>query len=744
MGQGGRPSHASALGATPSIVLFSLTALTSAFLVFWVEPLVARLVLPLLGGSPAVWNTCLVFFQAALLGGYLYAHLTSRYLGVRRQALLHLALLGLTLGTLPVAIHADWAPPASDQPIAWLLGALTAAVGAPFFMLSATAPLLQRWLAGMDHPRATDPYPLYAASNAGSLLGLMAFPAVLEPTLRLGRQASLWSAGYVVVLGLASFCALLVWRSPARSTSADPPSAAGPAAAPAPGDRARWMALAFVPSSLLLGVTSYLTTDVASVPLLWVVPLAIYLLSFVVVFARPGRTASRIPVGIHVLVVMVFVVLNFWNTGLDHRWAYPLHLGVFALTALVLHDELATVRPAPLHLTEYYLWLAIGGALGGAFNALLAPVLFDTVAEYVPMVVLACFLRTAPQRRGGGVAARLGGAAVAVLPAAALAVVIAFRAGHLRVTGIAAALVGSAVIATIPRLRTEALVFGACLVAVGLAGAAAFRSPATLLRADRSFFGAYRVVQSGQTRLLYHGTTVHGVQLTGARDPTRPAAYYHPAGPPGQVFEALESRLEGKQVAVVGLGVGSLLCYARPGQSWTFYEIDPLVERLARDPAYFTFLRDCPVQATVVLGDARLTLGREPPGRFALLVLDAFISDAIPVHLLTREALAIYRRVLAPGGALLFHISNTHLELEPVVAALAADAGMLGLSTRYLSDPWRDPEGMGASSQWVLLATERESAGRLTADPRWSPLDAAPRRRPWTDDHSNVFGAMRW
>lgn len=729
------------------IALFSLTALTSAFLLFWVEPLFARMVLPLLGGSPAVWNTCLMYFQTLLLGGYLYAHLSTRYLGVRRQAVLHFVLLALTLVALPVAIPAGWTPPPTERPIAWLVLLLTVALGAPFFMLSATAPLLQRWLAALDDPAARDPYLLYAASNTGSFLGLLAFPAVLEPTLRLGRQSVLWSVGFVVAAALTGACVAAVRRSaPLRGFEN---AAAGrdyvEAAPLRAGERLRWIALAFVPSSLLLGVTTYLTTDVAAVPFLWVVPLAIYLLTFVVAFARPGRTAPGLPVELHALLVTTLLLVTFWRVDLDQQWGYPLHLGVFALTALVLHGELAARRPAPAHLTEFYLWMALGGALGGAFNALAAPLLFDSVAEYLPIVVLGCFLRPSRRLPVEPVLERLQTVTAAALPALVLAVPAAFGAGERRLSGVPVALVASLAAGAIALTRRRnALLFGSALAALGIAGVALFRSPASVLHAERSFFGAYRVVQSREARLLYHGTTIHGAQFTDGPRRDRPLTYYHPDGPAGQLFRALDAQLQGRRIGVVGLGAGSLLCYGSPGQAWTFYEIDPVVERIARDSAYFTFLRDCPPGAAVVLGDARLTLAREPDGRYALLVLDAFSSDAIPVHLLTREALAVYRRVLEPGGLLLVHISNQHLNLAPVVAALAADAGLTGLLAEHAPGDRREDEELDFRCDWVVLAGTVTDLEPLAADPRWRPLRNPSGRRPWTDDYSDVFTAIAW
>ena len=745
----------------PLIALLALTALTSAFLLLWVEPLFARMALPLLGGSPAVWNTCLMYFQAALLGGYLYAHLTSKYLDIRRQGVLHLTLLALALLALPIAIPHGWTPPDSGDVVAWLAALLTVAVGVPFLILSATAPLLQRWMAGMPQLSGRDPYVLYAASNAGSLLGLLAFPFVLEPELRLGQQSTLWAAGYVVLVVLMAACVALLWRQaraidpsaaaitsavePGQGSASGAPPSAASSASPTLRDRLRWVALAFVPSSLLLGVTAYLSTDVAAVPLLWVVPLMLYLLTFIIVFARRSVVTPRLTLVLHTLLVPVFVVIVFWQVDLDQRWQYPLHLGIFAVTALVLHGELAATRPSPAHLTEYYLWIALGGALGGAFNALLAPLLFRTVVEYQWMVVLACFLRPSRSERGGDWLERLQSLSTAALPALLLAVVVAFRLGSYRVLGISIAWLATVAAASIViAQRANALRFGASVAALATAGLLLFQPSRDVLLADRSFFGAYRVTRAGPLRYLWHGTTIHGAQYADSARRTRPLTYYHPAGPVGQVFQALQDRLAGRHVGVVGLGAGSLLCYATPGQEWTVFEIDPLIVRIARDPAYFTYLRDCPVQPKIVLGDARLTLARQPDRHFALLVLDAFSSDAIPVHLLTREALAVYQRLLEPGGALLLHISNKHLELQPVVAALARDAGLAALVAEHEVDHAKEDEEMDYSCDWVLLTNRSEDAGSLAGDARWRRLADAGEREPWSDDYSNVFRAMRW
>jgi hypothetical protein len=726
------------------LALFSITALTSAFLLFWVEPLFAKMVLPLLGGSPAVWNTCLMFFQTMLLLGYLYAHVSSRYLDARRQVWMHVALLGLALFALPVGIRHDWTPPASGHVIPWLIQLLTIAVGAPFLVLAATAPLLQRWLSDADHPAAKNPYMLYAASNTGSLLGLLAFPIVLEPNLRLGEQSRLWTAGYAVALTLTIACATLVWKR--SRSSAQPAEDPELGHAPTTRDRIRWLALAFVPSSLLLGVTTYLSTDVAAMPLLWVVPLALYLITFIIVFSRKSRRPS-LPVAIgHAVLVTVLVLVVFWDANLDLRWEYALHLGVFTATALVLHGELAATRPAPKYLTEFYLWMALGGALGGAFNALVAPVLFKSIAEYQLMVVVACFLRPSWRSRVVGAIGGVPGTTIALIPALLLGVIMWLGVGSRHVIGVPANIIISIIAgAMVVSLSVSALRFGTGIAAIAIAGFFQTHNSERILLADRSFFGAYKVQRiSGPANFLIHGTTIHGAQFLDSARRLNPVTYYHPNGPAGQLFSALQARLPDKRIAVVGLGAGSLLCYSRPGEDWTFFEIDPLVERISKNPRYFTFLRDCAVRPAVIIGDARLTLAHQPDRRFGLLIIDAFSSDAIPIHMLTREAFAQYERVLDDGGILFVHISNKHLDLQPVVASLARDAGLVALIGEHSARGSRETRDLDYSSDWVALARRREDLGALVNDRRWRWLAARPGDEPWTDDYSNVFSVIKW
>ncbi len=728
------------------LALFALTTLGSAFLLFWVEPLFAKMVLPMLGGSPSVWNTCLMYFQVMLLLGYLYAHVTSKYLSSKRQAVLHVALLALAVLSLPVGIPRGWTPPASGNVILWLTGLLSVAVGAPFVLLAATAPLVQRWLTDSDHPAATNPYVLYAASNTGSLIGLLAFPVVMEPHLRLGQQAWVWSAGYGIAIVLAAGSAFFAWKRSEHphfmSTEGEIEAGSPP---PTLGERARWVALAFIPSSLLLGVTTYLSTDVAAMPLLWVIPLALYLITFIIVFARAGRNVDRFAVTLHGGLVTLLMIALFWGSGMSLRATYALHLAVFAVTALVLHGELAASRPAPEYLTGFYLWMALGGALGGAFNAIVAPLLFKSIAEYQLVLVAACFLRPGWRSRTGDIAAVIPPPVLSLLPALLVGSVAWYGFADYRLMGVSVKVVSSvAAILIVLSVSSSASRFGFAIAAMAVATSIIDSRYDTDLVAARSFFGSYRVQRVyGLAHRLVHGTTTHGAQYQDSLRRTTPETYYHRSGPVGQVFSVLDAQLSGKGIAAVGLGAGTVLCYSKPGQNWTFFEIDPLMRKISSDPRYFTYLRDCAVRPRIVIGDARLTLSREPSKRFALLIVDAFSSDAIPVHLLTRESFKVYERVLDDHGVLFVHISNKHLDLKPVVGALAADAGLTALIQDH--EPNEKVDGdLAYPSEWVVLARDKADIGSIATDSRWRILSVGTKSRVWTDDYSNVFSVIKW
>ncbi len=725
------------------IFLFGLAALTSAFLIFWVEPLFAKLVLPLLGGSPAVWNTCLMFFQALLLLGYLYAHASSRYLPPRRQIILHAALVAVCFIQLPLALPEGWVPPAAGNVIPWLVGVLAVSLGAPFFVLSATAPLLQRWLASARDP-VKNPYVLYAASNAGSFLGLLAFPLLLEPTLRLSEQTRLWTWVYVAAFILISACGAAIWRRLPEGKAATGSGAPADVLEPVWRERVMWVLLAFVPSSLLLGVTTYLSTDIAATPLLWVIPLALYLLTFVIVFSNSGKLLTSGAASVHAILVTALALIFFWQVSIGFQRGYALHLGVFAFTTLVLHGRLAASRPHPAHLTEFYLWMAFGGALGGAFTALVVPLVFDSTRDYLMMVVIACFLRPTFRLARSRRRLELRNIAIVLLPATFLYAASRYDLETHTLLGVSSLWIicffaGLVVVS----LMTDALRFGLAVAAIAVAGHY-LQTTRAVLYADRSFYGVYRVARApGPTMMLYHGTTIHGAQFTERARRLTPITYYHPAGPVGDVFRELAPSLEGADIGIVGLGTGSILCYSRPGERWTFYEIDPKVESIARDKRFFTYLSDCEVDPTIVFGDARLTLAREPEAKFSIIVVDAFSSDAIPVHLLTREAVKTYFRALTEDGVLMVHISNRRLDLEPVVADLALDAGLEARVKNHAVSEARQDTDYDYESDWVIMARRLEDFGPLAADTMWVELEPSLKKRPWTDDYSNILSVIR-
>ncbi|HVO09248.1 MAG TPA: fused MFS/spermidine synthase [Vicinamibacteria bacterium] len=719
------------------IVFYAAATLLGSALLFVLEPMTAKRLLPLLGGTPAVWTTCLLFFQALLLAGYAYAHVATARLRPPWPVALHAALALVPLASLPLPATAP--PPPQAQPSAWLLGTLLTGVGLPFFVLSASAPVLQSWFARAAPAR--DPYALYAASNLGSLLGLLAYPALLEPVLTQDELGRLWRLGYAAYAALVLVCARHVARAPAGGGPLrnDAASASAADAAVGPRTLARWIVLAAVPSSLVLGVTSYLATDVASVPLLWVVPLALYLLTLVAAFSRSSAAATAAADLALPMQALLVVMLMVGSLAVPLGLTALLHLVLFTAAALVCHGQLARVRPVPAHLTTYYLAIAVGGVLGGAFNALLAPRLFSGVVEYPLAIVAALALRPRGATRQASLPDRISLLALLAAALAAAAVWWTHRSGtEPRLVALLLAVPVLLAYALRRHPRHFAAAVGLMLLAGGL-GASRY---GPTVHAFRTFFGVYRVREDPATglRVLLHGTTLHGMQSLDPAWRREPLGYYDRRGPVGQAFAALPAASRAR-VAVIGLGVGGLAAYARPGQRWTFFEIDPAVERLARDARWFSYLADCGERCAVVVGDGRVSLGREPAGAYDLLVLDAFSSDAIPVHLLTREAFLLYRSRLAGGGALLVHLSNRHLDLGPVLGRLADEQGLVALRQADRGDPATRPPRL--SSDWMVLARDARDVGPLIVDSRWVPVAAAPAAPLWTDDHSSLLGVVR-
>jgi hypothetical protein len=730
--------------------VYAAAILVAAFLLFMLEPMFAKMALPFFGGSAAVWNTAVMFYQLALLTGYVYAHYVTSRLPSGFQVGLHLSLVLLVFLALPIIASPAWAPPDNRNPALWLLLLMLLRIGLPFVMLSATSPLFQRWFAGTSHPAAGDPYFLYAASNGGSLLGLLSYPLLIEATIPLHGQSLLWTAGYAIFVVLALVTAVVTIRrqSPLEAVSH---AFGAPAYRPAEDGIGvwrclRWVFLAFLPSSLMLSVTTYLSMEIAPFPLLWVLPLALYLLTFILAFA--GKRVVPWPLLARALpIVLVLVVVTFPLALLLPIWlTVGLNLIAFFVIALAFHTALADDRPPARRLTSFYLWLAIGGAIGGIFNALLAPLLFRSVAEYWLGLILAGLL----VRRPGG---RPAGASARWLDIAWPALLALLMGGGLWAMRYyfpqAPTLVGLSVVCLIPAVlclsfASRPIRFASGLAAILFVGVSVLINSGKAIYAERNFFGINRVfVEDQQQRhVLVSGNTLHGFQ---SLDPARvcePLSYYAATGPIGQVFGTLAAA--SKRIGVVGLGTGSLAGYHRPGQAWTFYEIDPAVAQIASDQRYFTFLRNCAPDTRVELGDARLSLVGDKGTAYDLLILDAYSGDTVPAHLLTREALALYLDRLASHGVLAFHISNRRLDLGPVVGNLASDAGIAAIRRDDMSIGAEEAARGKLPSQWVLMARDRTDFGELASDPHWQPLANRHGIPVWTDDYSSLLPVIRW
>jgi SAM-dependent methyltransferase len=719
---------------------FTLAVFLSAALLFVVEPMFGKLVLPLLGGSPAVWITCMLFFQGALLLGYLYAHLGPRWLGVRRHAVLHLALLLLCVFLLPIGVAETHGASRLGHPALWLLWVLTLSLGAPFVLLSSTGPLLQVWFSNTSHPEADSPYFLYAASNAGSLIALLSYPFLIEPGIPLKDQATFWSLGYLVLVALVAVSAAFQTRRASIGETAEV------ARLPLPRIEVRtalrWVLLAFVPSSFFLALTTYVTTDVAAVPLLWVVPLVLYLLSFTMVFARRPIIPHAVLVRWQPVGLIALAVIDFWGPSGSSPWLLPLHLIVFFVTALVCHGELAATRPPAARLTEFYLCIAVGGLLGGVFNALIAPALFDSVLEYSLTIVAACAVRPRPSDPSPRRHQRWD----LPLIACACAVLVFTHLGIGDRPALAAALVASALVAVIClRLSRDPTRFTLAIAAVVIAGLVVRKARPGILLEERNFFGVREVREDtrAHAHVLMHGTTKHGAQSTDPRKRREPLSYHNRQGPLGDIFRVLPSA-PGRRVAVIGLGTGAMAAYAGRGEHWVFYEIDPDIARVARDPRYFTYLQDTPASVDVILGDGRISLAMAPAHSYDLIVLDAFSSDAIPMHLLTLEALSVYLSKLSNNGLMVFHLSNRYLDLEPVIGRLAQAARLSGLVRENTGRSRELLESGGDPSIWAAVALGDSSLDALRHDERWHPLPIRESVPLWTDDFSNIFSVFRW
>ncbi len=729
------------------LAVYTAAIFTSALLLFSVQPLFTKMVLPRLGGSPAVWSVAMVFFQSLLLAGYAYAHYLMTLRSRTAPVVIHLALLLLALLTLPLSIASGWGEPPSSGYAFWLLGLFTASIGLPFFALAANNPMLQAWFVRTGHPDGPDPYFLYASSNIGSFLALLSYPVLFEPILTLHAQNLIWTAGYGVLILLIAACGVLLVRSPPVSVATDAASG-GEAPAPSWLLRARWIFLAAVPSGLLIAVTAHISTDVAAAPLLWVLPLSLYLLTWVLVFqSRPLLPHAWM---LHLQPLAIAGVMVLLAIGGEQNLLLTLggHQLCFFVIAMACHGELARTRPAASHLTGFYVALSFGGMVGGLFAGLVAPYTFSWIAEYPILLALAALCRP----RDGSAIPGSNWLWLAVVAVICVVMALSFREGEAQtffeewrvwlVGAVAASAVLQAVVLRIDRWRL------AVMVALGLALIRLYPTDEGRVETVRSFFGVHKIVVTphGQYHVLMHGTTIHGAEKFQNDDGTpitgrpEPISYYHKDGGIGQAIQAIRARKSGPlQVAVIGLGAGTLACASQPGENWKFFEIDQTMVDTARDPKYFTYVQACQPDMQPVIGDARLTFAKEPDGAYDLIIVDAYSSDAIPIHLATEEAMEIYKDKLAPQGAVLMHVSNRHLELASVVVGIAEENDLK--SWVYNEDSGRDGEYIFTTNV-VISAREEADVGRLASDGKWVLTEATEGQRVWTDDYSNVLGAV--
>jgi hypothetical protein len=736
-------------GARNKLVLVVYTAaiFISALLLFSVQPLFTKMVLPRLGGSPAVWSVAMVFFQSLLLGGYAYAHylmtLKSRIVPV----VIHLALLVVALLTLPLSIASGWGEPPASGYAFWLLGLFAASIGLPFFALAANNPMLQAWFVRTGHPDGPDPYFLYASSNIGSFLALLSYPVLLEPMFTLRTQNLIWTGGYALLIVLIAACGVLLLRSPAMSVEAISASD-GDAPPPTWAMRLRWIFLAAVPSGLLIAVTAHISTDVAAAPLLWVLPLSLYLLTWVLVFQSRPLLPHHLMLTLQPFAIAGVMVLLVIGGEQNLLLTLGGHQLCFFIIAMACHGELARTRPAASYLTGFYVALSFGGMVGGLFAGLIAPYTFSWIAEYPILLALAALCRPRVTSKVRGVL----GVWLAAVAAILVLIALSYRQGTPtefletnRVWVVAAAAAVAVLLAVFWRISRWQL---AALVALGLVLIRVYPSDDGRVETVRSFFGVHKIVvtANGQYHVLMHGTTIHGAEKFLNDDGTpvkgRPEAisYYHTSGGMGQAIAAIRERKGGPiRVAVIGLGAGTLACQSLPGEDWTFFEIDQTMVDTARDPKYFTYINSCEPSMKPVIGDARLTFAKEKDGAYDLIIVDAYSSDAIPIHLATEEAMAIYKAKLAPQGAVVMHVSNRHLELASVVVGIAEENDLK--SWVYNEDSGRDSEYIFTTNV-VISAREEADVGKIASDDKWVLTEATEGQRVWTDDYSNVLGAV--
>ncbi len=732
------------------ILLFAFTLFTSAALMFVLQPMFGKILLPLLGGSPAVWNTCMVFYQMVLFLGYLYAHYLSTRINHHRQIFVHLGVILLSFLALPVGLPETVSPPTESNPTFWLIGILALSIGLPFFVVSTTAPLVQKWFSNVGHHTSDDPYYLYAASNTGSLIALLSYPFVIEPNIGLSNQKSHWSVGFIILCLMIAGCAWTLWK--AQQTKEPSEESAGQDEGLSIATKLHWLALAFVPSSLLLGLTTFISTDIASVPLLWIIPLTLYLLTFVIVFSSWHDKVHGWMVKAQPVVLLPFLAYSFINPAVLPYWVdLGIHLTAFFLAVMVCHGELARLRPNTRHLTTYYLIMSFAGMLGGMFNTFVAPFIFNAVYEYPLMIIAALLLR--PGLKASISDDKKEWLKQMVFPAVLMVagLVVFFSVDdlpqYLDTIGVGLILLAGLTYAFREKPITLALLTGILIFfTFGLHGLLS-----NTLYQKRTFFGVLSVRESVLTneqgqpekyREFYHGTTKHGAQRLTAEFSRTPLTYFSRPGPIGQLFTEYDKADTNWEIGIIGLGAGTLACYTKPDQSWAFYELDPLVVDIASNPKYFTYISQCNPKIRMVVGDARLSLVKEPDHKFDLYIVDAFSSDSIPTHLLTQEAIKLYFDKIKPDGILALHITNRHLALKKVLSDHAEKLHLAALIQEF--KPQQEIP-LVVATDWVVMAKKDETLEPLRQSQlgSWQKLPLYFDIKTWTDDFTNIVSIWK-
>ena len=734
-----------------------------------VQPLAGKLILPYLGGASAVWTACMLFFQSTLLIGYLYSSLSIKFLGCQKQSVIHFLLLSLGFIALPLSIDFNGFENVLEQPVVWLIFKLAGTIGFLFFIVSANAPMIQRWYSETNQKDSSDPYFLYAASNGGSLLALIGYPLVIEPLIKVSHQRYLWSGGYILLSVLVISCAAVLWRGKAgiKNDFSEKADVSCPDD-PEWNDVFKWILWAFIPSSVMLGVTTHISTDIASMPLIWVFPLAIFLATFIFVFAKTDYWRKKEWEILLVPMAVVCAVIYYFEFTQRAWFAALFHLAFLFVICMTFHSKLANTRPAPRWLNSFFVWMSVGGIAGGLFNSVFAPAFFSTQIEYVIVVVLAVAVIAFEKKnklQNREIFRRIFiGCVIFFFMLGAFAI---FRERYfkalIRIEGIISCIAGFFIINCFFKFRKLTAVF---FILANLIAFEFITINRSLLKIDRSFFGVLKVTRSlvpADSRLLganvtpdselilklNHGTTLHGVERKLKIRPVFPLAYYSKEGPAGNIFRATRINRRAKKVGVVGLGCGTLAYYGRPWQEFDFFEIDPKVIDIAEDSRFFTYLENCKAKYRIIAGDARINLRRIPDNKYDLLVMDAYSSDAIPIHLITKEAFELYTQKLASNGIIAFHVSNRLFNLRPVIKRICDELGLKCLA-KYdepknysLKYDWYDFNSI-AASLWVVVARSKEDFKLLDVYKGWEPLKKYKDFQVWTDDYSNVLQTYNW